>query len=300
MNIRTFLSVAFAAIALTATAAKQTDGIITVKANKTTQGLVKQWIEAYRQINPTVQIELVSGKGADADLTLVSNHQEEGNTTYVGRYALLPVTSAENPLLGDIKKKEWKSKDIKKLFFKAEDLEEEYEEETEGKSNKLKDRLTVYSGSNKVSVTNTFASHFGRSTDDLRGNKIAGDDIYLLSAIGEDKTSVTFNPLASLYNLSSRTLRSDLALLPLSVKKEQGETLKNGSLDEVLQLLESASMDLVPVEEIGFTYATTDTDIDAFLQWIVSDGQQYNHQQGFLRLSGKDTASQLKLLTQNF
>ena len=39
-------------------------------------------------------------------IRLVSSHQEDVNVTYVGRYALLPVTSTENPLLNDIQKKE--------------------------------------------------------------------------------------------------------------------------------------------------------------------------------------------------
>lgn len=222
MKVKAFLIAAFAAVVLNVSAAtSQNDGVITVKVNKATKALVEQWIEEYKTVNPNVQIALVSGKNADADLTLVSSHQEGVNVTYVGRYALLPVTSTENPLLSDIQKKDWKSKDIKNLFFTAEDLDEEYEEEVEGKKNKLKDKLTVYSGSSKASLSGIFASHFGRTSDDLRGNRIAGDDFYLLSAINEDKASVTFNALSNLYDLSSRTLRSDLVLLPLGVKASQ-------------------------------------------------------------------------------
>ena len=300
MKVKAFLIAAFAAVALSVGAAtSQNDGVITVKVNKASRVLVERWIEGYRAVNPNVEIALVSGKNADADLTLVTRHQEDGNVTYVGRYALLPVTSTENPLLNDIQKKEWKSKDIKSLFFTAEDLDEEYEEEVEGKKNKLKDKLTVYSGSSKASLSGIFASHFGRTIDDLRGNRIAGDDLYLLSAISEDKASVTFNALSNLYDLSSRTLRSDLALLPLGVKKTQSEVLRSGNLDETLELIENEDIDLIPVEEIGFTYNSFDADIDNFLQWVVREGQQYNHEAGFLQLTSKEVESQLRLLAQN-
>ena len=290
MKVRTFLTAMLVAVTLTANGVtSQNDGVITVKVNKTSRALVEKWIEGYKAVNPNVEIAVVSGKNADADLTLVSSHQEGGHVTYVGRYALLPVTSTGNPLLNDIQKKEWKSRDIKNLFFTAEDLDDEYEEEEaggkeQGTKGKLKDKLTVYSGSGKASLSGTFASHFGRTTDDLRGNRIAGDDYYLLSAISEDKASVTFNALSNLYDLSSRTLRSDLVLLPLDVKKTQSEALQSGNLDETLNLIESEDIDLIPVEEIGFAYATTDADIDQFLQWVVGDGQQYNHEAGFLRL----------------
>lgn len=298
--MKAFLIAVFAAVALSVSAAtSQNDGVITIKVNKASKTLVEKWIEAYKTVNPTVEIAVVSGKNVDADLTLVSSHQTGVNVTYVGRYALLPVTSAKNPLLEDIQRKEWKSKDIKRLFFTAEDLDEEYEEEMESKHNKLKDKLTVYSGSGKASLSGIFASHFGRTTDDLRGNRIAGDDLYLLSAIEEDRASVTFNALSNLYDLSSRTLHSDLVLLPLGVKKTQSEVLRSGNLDETLQLIESEDIDLIPVEDIGFTYSAFDRDIDQFLQWIVSTGQQYNHEAGFLRLTDKEVESQLSILAQN-
>ena len=300
MKVKAFLIAAFAAVALTASAAtSQNDGVITVKVNKASKALVEKWIEAYKAVQPNVEIAVVSGKNADADLTLVSSHQEGAQVTYVARYALLPVTTAENPLLNDIQKKEWKSKDIKSLFFTAEDLDEEYEEEVEGKHNKLKDKLTVYSGSSKASLSGIFASHFGRTSDDLRGNRIAGDDFYLLSAINEDKASVTFNALSNLYDLSSRTLRSDLVLLPLGVKASQREALRSGNLDETLELIEDEDIDLIPVEDIGFTYDNFDADIDNFLQWIIRAGQEYNHKAGFLRLTDKEVESQLRLLAQN-
>ena len=300
MKVKAFLIAAFAAVVLNVSAAtSQNDGVITVKVNKASKVLVERWIEGYKAVNPNVQIALVSGKNADADLTLVTRHQEGVNVTYVGRYALLPVTSTENPLLSDIQKKEWKSKDIKSLFFTAEDLDEEYEEEVEGKKSKLKDKLIVYSGSGKASLSGIFASHFGRTIDDIRGNRIAGDDLYLLNAISEDKASVTFNALSNLYDLSSRTLRSELALLPLGVKASQREALRSGNLDETLDLIEREDIDLIPVEDIGFTYNSFDADIDNFLQWVVREGQQYNHEAGFLQLTNQEVESQLRLLAQN-
>lgn len=299
MNVKALFIAAFAAVAISAQAITgQNDGTITIKTSKTSKSLVEKWIDAYKQVNPNIKIELVSGKNTSADLTLVNNRQAEANVTYVGRYALLPITSAKNPLLSDIQKKEWKSKDIKSLFFVPEELDDEIDEET-GKKNKLKDKLTVYSGSSKTSSTAVFASYFGRSIDDLRGQKIVGDDIYLLSAIDEDKAAVTFNSLNTLYDLQSRNLKDNVALLPLSIKKGQIDILSSGNLDEAIQLFEQENVDLVPVEEIGFTYSTFDNEIDAFLRWIVSDGQQYNHQQGFLRLSEKDAQNQLKELAHN-
>lgn len=300
MKAKTFLLAIVAVLAWPASAATQlNDDTITIKVDKTSQLLVEQWIENYKNVNPHVLIKLVSGKNADADLTLVNTPQANGNVTYVGRYALLPVTSDNNPFLKDILHKEWKSKDLKSLFFTADDLDDEYEEQVEGRHNKLNDKLTVYSGSGKASHTNTFASYFGHTIDELRGNRIVGDDLHLLSALKEDKTSVTFNALSNLYDLRSRSLKTHLVLLPLALKKAQEEVLLSGNLDALLNIIENENVNLIPVQTFGFIYHTFDADIEQFLRWVVSTGQQYNHQQGFLRLSQDEVESQLQLLANN-
>ena len=300
MKAKTFLLAIVAVLAWPASAATQlNDDTITIKVDKTSQLLVEQWIENYKNVNPHVLIKLVSGKNADADLTLVNTPQANGNVTYVGRYALLPVTSDNNPFLKDILHKEWKSKDLKSLFFTADDLDDEYEEQVEGRHNKLNDKLTVYSGSGKASHTNTFASYFGYTIDELRGNRIVGDDLHLLSALKEDKTSVTFNALSNLYDLRSRSLKTNLVLLPLALKKAQEEVLLSGNLDALLNIIENENVNLIPVQTFGFIYHTFDADIEQFLRWVVSTGQQYNHQQGFLRLSQDEVESQLQLLANN-
>ena len=276
MKAKTFLLAIVAVLAWPASAATQlNDDTITIKVDKTSQLLVEQWIENYKNVNPHVLIKLVSGKNADADLTLVNTPQTNDNVTYVGRYALLPVTSDNNPFLKDILHKEWKSKDLKSLFFTADDLDDEYEEQVEGRHNKLNDKLTVYSGSGKASHTNTFASYFGHTIDELRGNRIVGDDLHLLSALKEDKTSVT------------------------ALKKAQEEVLLSGNLDALLNIIENENVNLIPVQTFGFIYHTFDADIEQFLRWVVSTGQQYNHQQGFLRLSQDEVESQLQLLANN-
>lgn len=301
MRLTRLFLVIFAAFTLAANAATPAgDGVITIKVSKsakTYMALVEKWADQYMQTNPSMCIRVVTDKNAEADLTLVNGSEKDEHTTPVARYALLPVTSTANPLLSDIQKKEWRGKDLRQLFFTAADVDEEYEEEV-SKKNKLTDRLTVYTSSSRSSATSSFASYFGRTTDDIKGNKIAGDDGYLLSAIKEDKASVTFNPLSNVYDLSSRQVRSDLFLLPLNLKKPQMETLANGTLDQVLQLIEEENIDLVPVATVGLSAQNFDKDVDSFLTWIVSKGQDTNHEMGFLRIKEQDSAQIIRLLAQ--
>jgi len=299
--ITTAIVAFFAVVNVNASEAESTANpeasVITVKTSKVSKALVEAWANAYMQQNPSVKIQVVGKAAKNADLTFVSDAKGGDNVTFVGRYAILPVTSTENPLISELKKKDWSKNDIKKLYFSSldEDLDED-EEANSGKAGKLREKLTVYSGANSTSASAIFAQHFGFQVSEIRGNKISGDDLYLLNAIEEDKQSITFNNVAYLYDTNTRTLKSDLAILPLNLKSEQEKVLQSGNLDETIKLLETEKSDLIPVENFGFSYDELNQKAQLFLEWIVSAGQQYNNQKGFLRLSDKDAQQQLKVL----
>lgn len=281
------------------TQAEAQQSTITVKTSKASKALVEAWAQAYMQTHKDIKIEVTSKQSADADLTYINNKVESQNVTYVGRYAILPVTSTENPLFSELQKKEWTKSDLKKLYFSSldEDLDED-DEANSGKAGKLREKLTVYSGANASSVAGVFAEYFGFQTSELRGNKISGDDLYLLNAINEDKQSITFNNIAYLYDADSRKLKENISILPLKLKAEIEETLQSGNLDAALQVLEQQQTDIIPVENFGFAYTQLNPKAELFLEWIVSEGQQYNNQKGFLKLTEGEKENQLRVLAQ--
>lgn len=282
-----------ASLALIANAAFA-QNVITVKASKAVKPLAESWATAYQQSHPDVQIKFTSKSTDKADLTYVSGKTDEATVAYVGRYALLPVTSSHNPLLSDLSKRSWSKGDIKKLYFS--DAEEAFDDESdvnEGRAGKLRNQLTVYSGSSATSYSATFASFFGFTTGEIRGNKIAGDDLFLLNAISRDQASLTFNALANIYDTNTRALKQDVVILPLNIRKESAAIIYSGNLDDALTLLEEVSSDLIPVEDFGFTYDSKTPAAKAFLEWIISDGQSYNHSNGFLQLTPAEVALQI-------
>lgn len=251
---------------------------------------MEQWTNAYRQLNPDVEITLVDNEDdANLSITTSPDNQSDGRVgvTYVGRYAVLPVTSRENPLYKEVTSRQWSEKDIKHLFFQSDD---DLIDEASGsrKKEKLTDKLVVFSGNNSTSSSALYAKHFGYEKSDIRGKRIQGDDLYLLTAIQREKQSVTFNNIAYLYDIDSRHLRQNIAILPLDIKKDQEQTLLSGNLDETLALLENTTIRTIPVEGIAFAYKTFDSNIEKFLSWVVNDGQEYNNKAGYLRLDEKD------------
>lgn len=290
MKLKTFILSIALSVASVSYAVTQGNGTITVKTSKLMRPLAEQWVKAYKTVHPEVNIVFVNNE-SEANLVL-GNTKKEGYSTNVGRMAIMPVTPDDNPLIQEVQKKEWAGKDLKRLFFVTE--EEQYEDKDRlSNRERLASKLTVISGSSASSSSQAFAKHFGFRQSDIKGKRIAGDDIFLLNAIEKNKQSVTFNSLSYIFNTSDRRLKPHIALLPLDFKKDQKEALLSGNLDKTLDELERQIPDLVVVDAVAFSYNTFNTDIDNFLQWVLSDGQGYNHKAGFLRLAEKEQKAAL-------
>ena len=103
--------------------------VITVSTAKACSGLVETWIKKYTEQHPEVQIRVVNDGKGEADLTLMqasteADKEAEGNVAYVGRYALLPVTTTGNPLYEQINRRRFDKKELKRLFFQNDVVQE--------------------------------------------------------------------------------------------------------------------------------------------------------------------------------
>jgi len=273
-----------------------------ISGTRFTYPLIEKWIAEYAKINPALTIKLVTAAETPdgADLSIIAhqpdvNELKEGQAiVFTGRYGLLPVTNSKNPVLGSTKKGLTK-KDIDKLFFEVANYDEEPVVE------KPKFRATIYARDNKASASNTLARYYGHVSSEIRGKKVLGDDIYLLSAISKDSIGVTFNNLGYLFDLKSRKLKDGIALLPLDLKKD-AKNITLGNLDEVISALEKTRVESIPVERIGFVYSQRDTrkEVADFLKWVLADGQQFNHAKGFLNLDKQELAEQTNHLTEKY
>jgi ABC-type phosphate transport system substrate-binding protein len=273
--------------------AKNNEDVIYIKSVKFATPLLEQWIAEYSKLNPEVQFAIADKDtpSEEVDIRLLSSDAPSNNTyTFsIGRYAVLPIAGQNNTLLSEFQKKKLNMKRLKELFFEKELLDDEYEPA------KDKYNATIYSVSNASSVSNTFANHFGYEISKLKGKKISGDDIFLINAVQKDNTGVSFNNLNYVFDINSRQLKANIVLLPLDLKKEYSEVIAEANLDKVIDLLENKSIDLIPVDEINFVVSNVaDTQTEQFLQWVISEGQVYNHQYGFLNVDKETLAIQQK------
>ena len=268
----------------------------TIKSPRFARPLVEKWIEEYAKTEPGVTFQLVKGSGNQDNIDLlVSFDNQDADTKdfshiiYFGETAVLPITARSSEAARLLEGKHLNAKKLKQLFFLNDDFDEDV------KKNKTFEAITVYSGSNATSVASSFAHNFGEESTNFRGKRIAGDDLFLNTAIAKDPLGVTFNTLSNIFDLQSRHLKSDLSLVGLDLKKDLEKSFTdNGTLDDVLTILENGKPAEVTIEKVGITFNSTDGAVNRFLEWVLENGIKYNHQYGLLNLDSKVAEAQTK------
>ena len=269
----------------------------TIKSPRFVRPLVEKWIEEYAKTEPGVTFQLVKGsasqdrtQGENIDLFVSFDNQDAdtknfSHIIYFGETAVLPITARSSEAARLLEGKHLNAKKLKQLFFLNDDFDEDV------KKNKTFEAITVYSGSNATSVASSFAHNFGEESANFRGKRIAGDDLFLNTAIVKDPLGVTFNTLSNIFDLKSRHLKNDLSLVGLDLKKDVADSF-NGTLDDVLTILENIKPAEVAVEKVGITFNNNDEAVRRFLQWVLENGTKYNHQYGLLNLNQKVAEAQ--------
>jgi len=258
------------------------NSVRTIKSPRFARPLVEKWIEEYAKTEPGVTFQIAKGQG-ESDLSVAIADQQEKDTElishwiYIGETAVLPITARSSEAARLLEGKHLNAKKLKQLFF----LDDEFEEDV--RKNKAFEAITIYSGSNATSVAGSFAHNFGEESANFRGKRIAGDDLFLNTAIAKDPLGVSFNTLSNIFDLKSRQLKNDLTLVGLDLKKDVADSF-NGTLDDVINSLENGKPAEVAIEKVGITYYKKDEAISRFLQWVLENGTKYNHQYGLLNL----------------
>ena len=258
------------------------NNVRTIKAPRFARPLVEKWIEEYAKTEPGVEFQIAKGQ-ENSDLTVTIDHQEADtkdfcHLLYIGETAVLPITARSSEA----------ARLFKQLFFLNDDFDEDV------KKIKAFENIIIYSGSNASSVASSFAHNFGEESSSFRGKRISGDDLFLNTAVSKDPLGVTFNALSNIFDLKSRHLKSDLSLVGLDLKKDLESCFSDdGTLDDVLNILENGKPAEVTIQKVGVTFNDADEAVNRFMQWMLVNGTKYNHEYGFLNLDKKETSIQI-------
>jgi len=258
------------------------------------------WAQQYHSLHPDINIDVSSGgagKGmADAlagsvNLGMVSRDVTSAEADQgiiavaVVEDAVLATINTENPVLAIIQDKGLTKEQLRAIFIN-------YSITTWGQlvgDMNNTDPIKVYSRSDPCGAAESWVKYLGDYTQDSiptreEITKVKGDDSMSKSIAG-DPLGIGYSNVNYIYSNSTKTPKDGIAVVPLDLNG-------NGTIDpeedfydsrddvvnaEILDTLPAPPSRLVYLVTLNnFTGATKD-----FVQWILTDGQQYTFDNGY-------------------
>jgi phosphate transport system substrate-binding protein len=266
------------------------------------------WGEEFAKVHPKVRVDISAGgagKGvADAlanlvDIGMVSREinpeevKKGGFFIPVVKDAVFPVLNQGNPAF----EKGLLSKGVKKRTFM--DLWINGRTLTWGEiaGSDVKDRVQVYTRSDSCGAAETWAQYLGgKKQEDLKGVGVYGDP-GLAEAVRKDLFGTGYNNLNYAYDGKTGLPLPGLEIIPIDVnengKVDPEEVLK--TKNHAIQAVMSGRYPAPPARDLYLmTKERFKGPAREFIRWILTDGQKYVDEAGYIKLKENQIVEALK------
>lgn len=285
-------------------------GTITLSGAWALYPMAVRWADEFRKIYPDIRIDLSAGgagKGiTDAlnnmvDLGMVSREiypEELKKGAYpiaVTKDAVVPVINASNPLLEIILSKGLKKDAGNNIWITG-------MYKTWAQAFKIKGTapLHVYTRSDACGAAEVWAKYFSKKQEDLLGSGVYGDPGLAL-AVKKDPLGIGYNNIGFAYDSKTKKQLTGIRVLPIDLnndgKVNPDEDFYN-SMDDLITAIANGKYPSPPARELYFvTNGKPQKEVVVkFLQWVLTDGQKFVNEAGYITLSQERIESEKKKL----
>jgi len=272
--------------------------------------MMVKWAEEYQKIHPGVKIEVSAGgagKGmSDAlaglvDIGMVSRtiypEEVEKGAYYVAvtKDAVVATINKDNPVLNDILTKGVARQIFYNIYIAGNVT-------TWGQvvgRPEITDEIHVYIRSDSCGAAETWANYLGKRQEDLRGVGVYGDP-GLLEAVRKDRLGIGFNNIGYAYDIKTKSQVEGIVVIPIDINEngridpeEDFYSTKDKIVEAIAKVIypHPPARNLHLVTKGKFTGVTKE-----FVKWILTDGQKYVEEVGYVPLSKDVINEQLKKL----
>jgi phosphate transport system substrate-binding protein len=300
------LVASFLALPLAACAGKPAGGTATdLQGNITISGafalypMMTRWSEEFQKANPGVEFDLSAGgagKGmTDAlsgavDIGMVSRditpEEEAKGAFWVGvtKDAVFASVNAQNPVLQDLLSKGFSQQTLVDIFITGKITTWG---QAVGRSD-ITDQIHVYTRSDACGAAEVWAKYLGnKKQEDLLGIGVSGDP-GLLDAVVKDPLGIGYNNLNYAFDMASGKPVQGSAVVSL-------DTNGNGKADadelvatkaEAVEMVRNGKYPSPPARILNLVTKGKPTGLtQAFIQWILTDGQKFVDEVGYIQLT---------------
>jgi phosphate transport system substrate-binding protein len=294
---------------------QQTSGTIKVSGAYSLYPMMVLWAQEYQKLHSEIKIDVTSGgagKGmSDAlagavDLGMVSRDVTAAETSQgivavaVVEDAVLATINSDNPVINEILQTGLTKQQLREIFIN-------YSIPTWGQligdANNT-DPIKVYSRSDPCGAAEAWVKYLGNYTqDDIPTieeiTKVKGDDSMSKSVAG-DSLAIGYSNVNYIYSNTTKMPKDGLAVIPLDLNEngvidpnenfyQNRDDIVNAEINDTIPSPPSRLVYLVTLN--NFTGITKD-----FVQWILTDGQQFTFDNGYGALADSIRAAQIQIL----
>jgi len=213
----------------------------------------------------------------------------------VAKDAVFPIISAENPVAAEILKTGISQEIFNKIFITG---EIKTWGEVVGKP-EITDEIHVYTRSDACGAGEMWAKFAGgKVQDDIQGIGVNGEPS-LVDTVIKDPLGIGYSNLNSVFDLSGGALIAGTIVPPVDINAnglaDADEYYK--TMDEAVSAVASEKYPSPPARFENLATKGKPTGLTlAFIQWILTDGQQYLGQAGYVPLTAEQQAEALAKL----
>ncbi|MBF0489307.1 MAG: extracellular solute-binding protein [Candidatus Omnitrophica bacterium] len=272
-----------------------------------------KWAEEFQKVYPGVKIDISAGgagKGiTDAlskvvDLGMVSreiNPQEVQKGIWsvsVTKDAVVATINANNPSLKDILAKGITKETFKDIFVTG-------KIKTWGQALKTDASgvINVYTRSDACGAAETWAKYLGTKQEELMGIGVYGDP-GVAEAVKSDLLAIGFNNINFAYDSKTKAQVEGIRVVPIDVNGDGLIKLDENVYKDLDTMTAAIAQGRYPSPPARELYMVSNgkpekKEVLLFLKWVLSDGQKYVPQTGFIKVSEERIKEDLQKLKGN-
>jgi phosphate transport system substrate-binding protein len=274
-------------------------GTISISGAFALYPMTVKWAEEFQKLYPDIRIDISAGgagKGmTDAlsgmvDLAMVSREISQAEIDKgawflaVTKDAVLPTACAKNPVIGDILKKGLTADMFKEIYLTGKNHTWDEFLELQGRN-----KINVYTRSDACGAAEMWGKFLGKNQESLLGVGVFGDP-GIADAVKQDELGIGFNNVIYAFDIKSRKKYEGLEVIPIDLNGNRiidPEEDFYGSLDLIMAAIQEGKYPSPPARDLYLVSKGKPTSpiVIKFLNWILTDGQQYVHEGGYVSLT---------------
>ena len=270
-----------------------------------------KWAEEFRNIHPDVRIDISAGGAGKGIADALSSMVEIGMVSReiypeeikkgafpiaVTKDAVVAVISESNPALNEILGKGLRKDAGNNIWITG-----KYTSWTQAFNIKSSSPIHIYTRSDACGAAEMWAKYFGKKQEDLLGVGVFGDP-GLAQAVKRDPLGIGFNNIGYAYDASTKQQVKGLRVVPIDLnnngKIDDDENFYN-SMNDLIAAIASGKYPSPPARELYFVCKGNPKNnkvLTEFIKWVLSDGQKFVHEAGYIALPKDRILTEIKKL----